>query len=135
MSEQNNSNPGSDSGSLEQANERLIEHLNEELSRRFPKLFLIEFSAATSKQETPMPENTISEILLTNAHGAQISLMADLERTKRDVQYNTNRIREQYAAVTGAEYSATDHEWLVATGFHLLGTRGAFYSHEVKRNP
>lgn len=132
MIEESGSAAGSGS-SHEQANDRLVAHLNEELASRFPSLFLVEFSAATSNHDTPMPENMIKEILLTNAQGAQLSLLADLERTKRDVQYNNNRIREQYAAVTGIPYNEKDHEWLIATGFHLLGTKGAFYSHEVTR--
>lgn len=133
MSEFSDSQSASGTSALEQARDRLLTYLNEELARRFPSLFLIEFSAATSQQDTPMPENAISEILLTNAQGVQIALPADLERTRRDVQYNTNHIRENYLKVTGTEYAAGDHEWLIATGFHLLGTRGAFYSHEVKR--
>lgn len=134
MSESSDSQSARGSADLEQAKDRLLTYLNQELARRFPSLFLIEFSAATSPQETPMPENSISEILLTNSQGTQISLLADLERTKRDVQYNTNHIRENYEKVTGVEYAPGDHEWLIATGFHLLGTRGAFYSHEVQRD-
>ena len=134
MSEHTDSQSGEDAGALEQANERLVAHLNKELAQRFPALFLIEFSAVTNKPDMPMPDNMISEITLTNAQGVQIALLADLERTKRDFQYNTNRIRENYVQITGTDYSAADHEWLIATGFHLLGTRGAFYSHEVKRD-
>lgn len=133
MSEPSDSRSGDGADALEQAKDRLLVHLNQELADRFPALFLIEFSAATSQQDTPMPDNMISEILLTNAQGTQLVLLSDLERTKRDVQYNTNHIRETYSQVTGTEYDADDHEWLIATGFHLLGTRGAFYSHEVKR--
>lgn len=134
MSEHSDAQSGDDAEIVEQAKQRLVAYLNEELATRFPTLFLIEFSAATSQPDTPMPENMISEILLTNAQGVQIALLADLERTKRDVQYNTNRIRENYLQVTGVEYNPEDHEWLIATGFHLLGTRGAFYSHEVQRD-